>query len=330
MDEKSEYKKIFRCNICEKNYSSASSLCNHNKKFHNIIPEKSLIIPEKSLTIPEKSLINIPNKIICNYCNKVFTRIDNMRVHQKNYCKNKTNDIMEENKSLKEEIIEIKKLLLQNAKIHPKTLQKINKQLINNNTNTTTNTTNINNQNNTINNGPVINNTFVKFGHEHLSLLLTNKQMYRIVNSCCTSIEESIKTVHFNKNLPEYNNIFITNLRDSIAYIFDGIKFISVSKDEVIGELLQNHKNNIEEFMEKAKLPEYKYTRIMKFLEAINDVDEVYVDVNSNNKRFRNYQAYKLNIIKHLIYNNSDSKLLKKLNNLELEEKFIEYPDTET
>ena len=55
-----------------------------------------------------------------------------MRVHQKNYCKNKTNDIMEENKSLKEEIIEIKKLLLQNAKIHPKTLQKINKQLINN------------------------------------------------------------------------------------------------------------------------------------------------------------------------------------------------------
>lgn len=322
----------YRCKICNKNYSSYKSLWNHNKKFHtNISQHKNSMSQHKNSISQHKNKIlqhnnsSLQHAYSCKYCFKIYKHQQSKSRHEK-IC----NDQINTEVNIEQQITEIKKLLLQNAKIHPKTLQKINKQLINNttNNNNNTNTTNINNQNNTINNGPVINNTFVKFGHEHLSLLLTNKQMYRIVNSCCASIEESIKTVHFNKNLPEYSNIFITNLRDSTAYIFDGIKFISVSKDEVIGELLQNHKNNIEEFMETAKLPEFKYKRIMKFLEAINDVDEVFVDVNSNNRRFTNYQAYKLNIIKHLIYNNSDSKLLKKLNNLELEEKIIEYPET--
>ena len=40
------------------------------------------------------------------------------------------------------------------------------------------------------------------------------------------SIEESIKTIHFNNNHPECQNILITNLRDDIAHVFDGEKFI--------------------------------------------------------------------------------------------------------
>ena len=308
----------YRCKICNKNYSSYKSLWYHNNKFHSTkVVESSTVVVESGT----KVVVDNTKKYICKFCKRLFNDKSNKYKHEK-ICKNKTND--DKFEEFKNSILDI---LKQNAKIHPKTLQKINKHLINN----TTNNTNTNNTNNgTINNGTIVNNTFVKFGNEHLSQLLTKKQMYGIINRCCLSIEESIKTVHFNKDLPEYSNIFITNLRDSTAYIFDGIKFISVSKDEVIGELLQNHKNNIEEFMETAKLPEFKYKRIMKFLEAINDVDEVFVDVNSNNRRFTNYQAYKLNIIKHLIYNNSDSKLLKKLNNLELEEKVLEYPDTES
>ena len=70
----------------------------------------------------------------------------------------------------------LKELLEKNCKIHPKTLQKINKQLINN-------TNNNNNTNNgTINNGTVINNTYVKFGNELLASLLTRKDMLKIIN----------------------------------------------------------------------------------------------------------------------------------------------------
>ena len=42
---------------------------------------------------------------------------------------------------------------------------------------------------------------------------------------------------------------------------------------------------------------------------------------NQRNKKYSNYKAYKLVIIKNLIYNNSDNKLFKKLNNMELNEK---------
>ena len=34
MNEKSELNNKLCCNICNKNYKSKSSLCNHNKKFH--------------------------------------------------------------------------------------------------------------------------------------------------------------------------------------------------------------------------------------------------------------------------------------------------------
>ncbi len=35
MDEKVNLQNTFRCNTCDKDYSSKSSLCNHNKKFHS-------------------------------------------------------------------------------------------------------------------------------------------------------------------------------------------------------------------------------------------------------------------------------------------------------
>ena len=115
-------------------------------------------------------------------------------------------------------------ILQKNAKIHPKTLQKINKELNNNNiinNITNNNTTNNNNTINTINNTTVN----IKFGNEKISNLLNEKEMLKIVNKCRYSVEESIKLVHFNDNRPEYKNILITNLRDNIAYIFDGNKF---------------------------------------------------------------------------------------------------------
>jgi hypothetical protein len=74
-------------------------------------------------------------------------------------------------KEFKNTILDI---IQKEAKIHPKTLQKIN--------------------NNTTNNGSVINNTFVKFGNEQLSSLLTRKDMLNIINKNCLCIEESITT----------------------------------------------------------------------------------------------------------------------------------------
>jgi hypothetical protein len=100
------------------------------------------------------------------------------------------------------------------AKIHPKTLKKINKQLINNNI-----------TNNTVN---------IKFGSEKLSDILNEKEMINILNNCKMCIKESI-IVHFNDNRPEFKNILITNLRDQ--YIFDGNRFVAQNKDYILTKL---------------------------------------------------------------------------------------------
>ena len=109
-------------------------------------------------------------------------------------------------------------------------------------------------------------------------------------------------------------------MKDSIAYIFDGTRFILTSKDEVINDLFNTHLENIEQFLEESEIPENKYTKITKFLDVLNDNDQCFIDGN-NNKKYSNYKAYKLIAIKNLVYNESDPKLFKKLNNIDLQQK---------
>jgi molecular chaperone GrpE (heat shock protein) len=131
----------------------------------------------------------------CNKCQKSFTKYQNRWRHEKN-CKENDKIIDELKNKVQEMQNQLVNLLNDKAKIHPKTLQKINKQLMNNCNNT---------NNGIINNGPVINNTFVKFGKVELSKVLTEKQILSILNKPFMSLEETIKLIHFNDKLPEYN-----------------------------------------------------------------------------------------------------------------------------
>ena len=71
MAEKVNVKNIFRCNICDKQYSSQSSLCNHNKKFHKC---NSLKSSNNNLKKSNDILIssNQTNNYNCRICNKIF------------------------------------------------------------------------------------------------------------------------------------------------------------------------------------------------------------------------------------------------------------------
>ena len=122
------------------------------------------------------------------------------------------------------------------------------------------------------------------------------------------------------KNLSKYNNILITNRKDNIAYTYDGNKFICVNKDELIDELIDNHKDQIEVSYEeyKYKLREYTQKRLEVFLEEINN-DNIFKD--KFNKLYKNFKYYKNQDIKMLIYNLSDAKKLDILKNMELKEK---------
>jgi len=318
MDEKVNEKVNYLCKVCNKHYSSKSSLCNHNKKFHNTIITNNNENIMKNITKYNENIMknitkyneNIMKKFNCKFCNRQFNYNQNKWDHEKNYCKKKLNNNEIEN--LKNTINEMKKqfslILKEKGKMHHKTLQKINNQL--------------NNTINNTNNGKIINNTFVKFGDVEYQKVLNNSQIKQILNKQYQSLEESIKKIHFNEELPEYSNIFITNMKDDLAYIFNGKQFISVRKNEMIHELIDIHTKEINLSLEKNKnkINEKYVTRLEKFLDMLNDDDTQFTD-NNNERIYPSYKAYKTNSLKLLIYNESDKKKLELLNTMELKEK---------
>jgi len=321
MTEKVNFISDYICNICNKEYSSQSSLCNHNKKFHKNNDKYCQPIVNSCQPIVNscQPIVNLCQpKIRCENCNREFNTRQSKSKHKKKCTVNNDNKIEqleEKNKILEDTINELKKqvstILEEKGKIHHKTLQKINNQLTNN----------INNNGN-INNGKIINNTYVKFGDVDYQKILDNKQVKHILNQQFMSLEESIKLVHFNKDLPEYNNVFITNMRDDIGYIFNGTEFISIKKNEMLNELIDSHVKEINLSLEKHKnkLNEKYVNRLEKFLDMLNDDDTKFTDQN-NQRTYPSYKAYKINSLKLLIYNSSDKKKLDELNSIELKEK---------
>ena len=242
---------------------------NTQKKYHynnpNKLHQNTQILAQNVSILHQNAPEIVQNKwkFNCKFCNNNFTRNSSLKKHY-NRCKvkNKNNLSCNSLEEIKEELKEtitndVINNILKNAKIHPKTLQKINKQL------------NHIGDNNTVinNNNTVINNTFVKFGPVDFEKLLNEEQKLSILNKPFMSLEESIKLIHFNDKIPEYNNIYITNMRDNLAYIYDGFDFKVVDKNNIISDLIDNHLEEIELLFDtnKTKLSNFKIERLQSF-----------------------------------------------------------------
>lgn len=330
------------CQSCNKKYSNRSGLWKHNNKYHGNngfqkSSESQPTVSQKSASgqskVSQKSVesnievISIQNNIevhkklyYCSKCDTVFKHKQSKWKHEQK-CEITNDKIIED---LKTEVTEMRNqiatLLNEKAKIHPNTLKKINRQLSNNTNNGTINNGTINNN---TNNGTVINNTYVKFGRVDISKVLSQNEIKHILDRPFCSIEETIKKVHFSEKRPEYNNMFITNMKDDLIYVFDGKNFSACKKDDVVSELIDFYADEIETSVDKNKdkLSEFKLRRLNAFSELINS-DAKYKDI--YNKIHSSYRVYKYGDIKRLIYNNSDSKKLNQLNKMELKEQIIE------
>jgi hypothetical protein len=166
----------FLCKICNKQYKNKSGIWKHNKKYHlsesvknqsyisHISAENQPIISQISANEIKDNQKQEQSGYKCKYCPKIFKHIQSRWKHEHN-CKEqiKESDYIE----LKKENAEIKSMLmeiLKSSKIHPKTLQKINKNLVNGN-------------NNNVNNGTVNNIQIVKFGSEDIKQILNEKEV---------------------------------------------------------------------------------------------------------------------------------------------------------
>jgi hypothetical protein len=174
MDKKD---RLYRCNLCNKEYSGYKSLWNHNNKFHkdNITNDKSMI---SNLSVYDKSHIsqkeNIIAKYNCQFCNKNYIHFQSRWKHEKT-CKEKNNKLIQ---------------------------KQINNNIIQNNNNINTGTINNNNQKQIIIN---------QIGTELISCLSV-KEILKIIDDNNNMPITCIKKLNFNKNIPENHSFCTTTL----------------------------------------------------------------------------------------------------------------------
>ena len=146
-----------------------------------------------------------PNIIKCSNCEAIFKHKQSKWKHERNckstellLLKEKLVNYEKEKKEMEklfiEQINNVKKetleLLNKTCKIHPKTLNKINKQL---------------NINNTLNDNKVINNNIIiQLGKEKLSNVFTKKEQIKVLEQGYQSLAYLVKYTHFNPNYPQF------------------------------------------------------------------------------------------------------------------------------
>lgn len=169
--------------------------------------------------------------IICEYCNKSFTRKYGLTCHLKK-CQFKKNETLNILKKKDNEIQELKEI--------------VEKLLIDNKSNITNNISNKDsfNTNNTI----IINN----YGDENTKYITSEYILNLLKNKPAKVIPELIKYTHFNNEHPENQNIKITNKKEPYVKIMKNNKWELQNKEDTITDLIDRQQIHLmDESLEK-------------------------------------------------------------------------------
>ena len=181
----------------------------------------------KNLKCVDSFIIEEKISIICEYCNKSFSVKKSLQRHYKT-CKKNTDIISAEVKQLREEVNQMKN----NNK----------GDIVNTITNNTTNNVTINVQLN---------------GYRDSSINhIDNRHFENIVKKMTYMIPDIVQLVHFNEKVPENHNICIKNINGKYALVYNGEKWIKMSKTDVINDLIIIHEMNIRNWVEDEVNPE--------------------------------------------------------------------------
>ena len=256
----------YTCKLCNKTFDHKSTYVRHcNKKKSCIIPQKveDLIVnPQEPEEVDDASV-----GLECNYCDKIYTRNDNLKRHLKT-CKLK---IYSEIDLLKQQINKLE-----------------NKQLIKNITNNNINNNINNNTNNNTNNGTINNITINQYGKEDMSHI-TLQDFKGLFSRCNSCVPFFVELLHFNKDKPENNNIYISNMKSPYLMLYDGAKWKLAEKNAILDDM----------YDDKCEILVNKYEDLKDHLdESI---------MNKFSKFLNKYELMKDNVIKDIklvLYNN--------------------------
>lgn len=243
-------------------------------------------------------------KFNCSNCHKKFTTEKSMKYHIKTVCqvvlseleliKNKLKNF----ENLKEELEETKdKLKVSENKLNYLqtyiTKKPGRSKKVTNNTNCN-NTTNIQN---------IYNTQYVSFGNEELDKL-SNDQKKWICSKSYGSLKECTKLMNCNPQLPEQQNVYITNIKSDFGYVMKEGKLKVIDIDDLlddiilyrIGDLkiilemeglniLQRHKEKVEDLISSVEKNDIEQIKRIK--------KEIKILIYNENKMDKNIKSLK-------------------------------------
>ena len=220
-------------------------------------PKNDGYTQNKPIYYPKNNEDNI-NK--CQNCKKVLSSYKNLWRHLKT-CK-----VKKEN----ENMIELVKLLNEQLKEQKEQMKEQNSQ--------------IKDQNNQIK--ELIKKAGITNIQQNIKLLsygstdishLTDKDFLKCLNHSNFCIPHLIEKIHFNPKNPENHNIYISNIKNNYAMLYNGNKWILKDRDETIMNLIDDKdvilEQKLEEWIENGK----EYPKIMSKFKR-------YIDKKDNNK----------------------------------------------
>jgi hypothetical protein len=325
-----------KCNYCSKEYSNRQNLYRHKKKCKeyqlecnndteraqnssetlqtSVEPENGadFLTDTRGANTLETQPIQAKNPLMCEYCSRVLSRIDNLHRHYKT-CKKKKeyvselyskDEVMAAIGKVREEMLE---LINKTFKVHPKTFEKMQRELSNINienqkieNNTIEN--NIQNQQNIQNNNNNININIIPLGKEDFVNNLDKEVQKKILSKTYDGIKYFIDITHFNPDTPQYRSFAITNTQNNIAHVYneETKQFEPVTKDDLMFNLIHERGSDMRDMAElnKDELKTVTINNVNKFINRL-DTDAAYNKKKSNELKVHIYkQSKKLDVIK--------------------------------
>ena len=177
----------------------------------------------------------------CIFCNKYYKTSKSLNEHITSNCKKK--------EELKEIVKKDNEIALLKEELEKQ------KQTITTPTNITNNT----NSNNIIQ----IINLVLPHNKPNISHL-TDLDYYNILGRSLNSIPQMIEHIHFNKNMPQNHNLYISNIKNKYVMAYDGKDWSLKNRDDVITDLINENEMRMEDWLSSEESIHEKYPNAMK------------------------------------------------------------------
>ncbi len=258
------------CEICLKEFTKKDSFIKHTEKKKKPCQQINQNLPkfaENQKNLPKftknnQNLANIQQQSdihVCVFCNKNFTTIYTLKRHINSRCKvkqledekkeNILNSLIEKEKitnlfTMYEELNKKNEQLIKNNEELNKKNDELNKKIeevLKKNTGNTNNTQNITNNNIQIINNVTKINPFGKESYDKLNKKDILKIMTDIKNNGKHCFNKLIDLIHFNKNIPENQNIYMGDYNRGKFMVHDGTNWnLSQNEEFIIFQVLEH------------------------------------------------------------------------------------------